>query len=158
MRWHERRDAIGRETVPSSNIDGRSVEVIPDAHTRSLVLPLAALVVAASVLSRDAASQQVARPNILFAIADDWSFGHAGVYGAKWVRTPAIDRVAREGLLFTRAYTPNAKCAPSRAILLTGRHSWQLEEAANHIPFFPAKFKGWIETLGEKGHFAGMTG
>jgi N-sulfoglucosamine sulfohydrolase len=122
------------------------------------VLPLAALVVAAIVISRDASSQQVARPNILFAIADDWSFGHAGVYGAKWVRTPGVDRVAREGLLFTRAYTPNAKCAPSRAILLTGRHSWQLEEAANHVPFFPAKFKGWIEALDENGYFAGMTG
>ena len=97
------------------------------------------------------------RPNILFAIADDWSFGHAGAYGAKWVKTPAFDRVARDGALFTRAYTPNAKCAPSRAIILTGRNSWQLEEAANHIPFFPAKFKTWAETLGEKGYFTGLT-
>ena len=68
------------------------------------------------------------RPNILFAIADDWGFGHAGAYGCKWVKTPAFDRVAREGILFTRAFTPNAKCAPSRAIILTGRYSWQLEE------------------------------
>src|ERR671925_2441297 len=73
-------------------------------------------------------------PNILFAIADDWSYGHASAYGSRFVRTPAFDRVAREGVLFTRAFTPNAKCAPSRAILLTGRNSWQLEEAANHIP------------------------
>jgi arylsulfatase A-like enzyme len=97
------------------------------------------------------------RPNILFAIADDWSFGHAGAYGVKWVKTPAFDRVARDGVLFTRAYTPNAKCAPSRAIILTGRNSWQLEEAANHIPFFPAKFKTWAETLREKGYFTGLT-
>ena len=72
------------------------------------------------------------RPNILFAIADDWSFGHAGAYGCKWIKTPAFDRLAKEGILFNRAYTPNAKCAPSRAIILTGRNSWQLEEAANH--------------------------
>jgi N-sulfoglucosamine sulfohydrolase len=98
-----------------------------------------------------------ARPNILFAIADDWSFGHAGAYGARWVKTPAFDRVAREGVLFTHAYTPNAKCAPSRAVLLTGRNSWQLEEAANHIPFFPAKFKTWVEALGERGYFTGLT-
>ena len=111
-----------------------------------------------SKTARGAASQQPSRPNILFAIADDWSFGHASAYGAPWVRTPAFDRVAREGLLFTRAYTPNAKCAPSRAILLTGRHSWQLEEAANHVPFFPAKFKSWVEALGEGGYFTGMTG
>jgi hypothetical protein len=97
------------------------------------------------------------RPNILFAIADDWGYGHASAYGCKWVKTPAFDRVAQAGLLFTRAYTPNAKCAPSRAILLTGRNSWQLEEAANHIPFFPAKFKTWAEALSEKGYFAGVT-
>src|SRR6266404_3941687 len=68
-------------------------------------------------------------PNILLAIADDWEFGHASAYGCKWAMTPAFDRVAREGLLFTRAYTPTAKCAPSRACLLTGRNSWQLEAA-----------------------------
>ena len=72
------------------------------------------------------------RPNILFAIADDASFPHMGAYGCTWVKTPAFDRVAREGLLFNNAYTPNAKCAPSRACVLTGRNSWQLREAANH--------------------------
>jgi arylsulfatase A-like enzyme len=101
--------------------------------------------------------QRTRRPNILFAIADDWSYGHAGAYGGKFVRTPAFDRVAREGVLFTRAFTPNAKCAPSRAIILTGRNSWQLEEAANHLPFFPSKFKTWVEVLGENGYFTGLT-
>lgn len=96
-------------------------------------------------------------PNILFAIADDWGFGHASAYGATWVKTPAFDRVARSGILFTRAYTPNAKCAPSRAILLTGRNSWQLEEAANHIPYFPTKFKTWAEALRDNGYFTGLT-
>ena len=98
------------------------------------------------------------RPNILFAIADDWSYGHAGAYGCKWVSTPAFDRIAREGLLFNRAYTPNAKCAPSRAIILTGRNSWQLEEAANHQNYFPAKFKSWMEVLTENGYSTGYTG
>ena len=131
---------------------------MPDSRTRGLVLPLVALALAGLATSREALTQRPSRPNVLVAIADDWSFGHAGAYGAKWVRTPAFDRVAREGLLFTHAYTPNAKCAPSRAILLTGRHSWQLEEAANHVPFFPPKFKTWIEALGEHGFFTGMTG
>ena len=65
------------------------------------------------------------RPNILFALADDWSYGHAGAYGCAWVKTPAFDRVARAGVLFTQAYTPTAKCAPSRASILTGRNPWQ---------------------------------
>ncbi len=97
------------------------------------------------------------RPNILFAIADDWGL-HAGAYGTPWVKTPAFDRVAKEGLLFKNAYTPMAKCAPSRAIVLTGRHLWQNEEAGNHLSFFPAKLKSWPEVLTEKGWHMGITG
>ena len=52
------------------------------------------------------ASEGPPRPNILFAIADDWG-RDAGAYGTRWVRTPGFDRVAREGLLFNHAYTPN---------------------------------------------------
>jgi len=95
------------------------------------------------------------RPNILFAIADDASWKHFGAYGCNWVKTPAFDRVAKEGILFQNAYTPNAKCSPSRACILTGRNSWQLEEAGNHVPFFPAKFKTYAEALGENGYWTG---
>lgn len=95
-------------------------------------------------------------PNILFAIADDWG-PHAGAYGTPWIKTPAFDRIAKEGLLFNHAYTPNAKCAPSRACILTGRNSWQLKEAANHICYFPSEFKGWGEALSEKGWNVGFT-
>ena len=102
--------------------------------------------------------QAAERPNILFAIADDWSFGHAGAYGCDWVRTPNFDRLAKEGILFQRAYTPNAKCAPSRAIILTGRNSWQLENAGNHMTIFPAKFGGWVELLEANGYTTGYTG
>ena len=98
------------------------------------------------------------KPNILFAIADDWSYWHAGAYGCKWIKTPAMDRVAREGILFTQAYTPNGKCSPSRASILTGRNPWQLKAAGNHWPIFPPEFKSYQEALGEQGYFAGMTG
>jgi arylsulfatase A-like enzyme len=98
------------------------------------------------------------RPNILFAIADDWSYGHAGAYGCKWVKTPAFDRLADQGVLFTRAYTPSAKCAPSRSCILTGRNPWQLKAACNHWCFFPSEFKTFPEALGENGYFVGMTG
>ena len=102
--------------------------------------------------------EPAARPNILFAIADDASYPHMGAYGTDWVRTPAFDRVAREGILFTNAYTPNAKCAPSRASIVTGRNSWQLEAAGNHQAFFPPKFKSYVEALAENGYFVGKTG
>ena len=95
------------------------------------------------------------RPNILFCIADDQSFPHAGAYGCDWVRTPSFDRIARQGILFNRAYTPNAKCAPSRSCIVTGRNSWQLEAAANHWCYFPPKFKTYAEALMENGYFVG---
>jgi arylsulfatase A-like enzyme len=97
------------------------------------------------------------RPNILFCIADDATFQHMGAYGCEFVNTPAFDRVAKEGLLFLNAYTPNAKCAPSRSILLTGRNSWQLEEAGNHWSYFPQKFKTYAESLKENGYHVGYT-
>lgn len=104
-----------------------------------------------------AEKQTPKRPNILFAIADDWS-PHAGAYGTPWVKTPGFDRIAKEGLLFKNAYTPVAKCAPSRAIVLTGRYAWQNEEAGNHMAYFPAKLKSWPEVLVEKGWHMGITG
>lgn len=109
------------------------------------------------VVLHGTASLAAPRPNILIAIADDWG-RHASAYGTPWIRTPGFDRLAREGLLFNNAYTPNAKCAPSRAIFLTGRHSWQLEEAANHMAWFPSKFKSFPEALAEHGYFVGTTG
>lgn len=115
---------------------------------RALLLLVGGFAVAAT-----AATQP---PNILFAIADDWG-PHASAYGTSWVKTPAFDRVAKEGLLFQHAYTPNAKCAPSRACILTGRNSWQLKEAANHICYFPPEFKGWGEALADKGWNVGHT-
>ena len=97
------------------------------------------------------------RPNILFCIADDASQPHFGAYGCQWVKTPAFDRVARDGLLFTNAWTPNAKCAPSRACILTGRNTWQLEAACNHMCYFPRKFVTYVEALTEVGYFTGKT-
>ncbi|MFY9251920.1 MAG: sulfatase [Fuerstiella sp.] len=110
-----------------------------------------------SPLARFASADEV-RPNILFCIADDQSWMHAGAYGCTWVKTPAFDQVAKDGLLFMNAYTPNAKCAPSRACLLTGRNTWQLEEACNHWCFFPPQFTTYPEVLANNGYHVGYTG
>lgn len=107
---------------------------------------------------KDKEKENTCRPNILFCIADDVSFPHMGAYGTQWVRTPGFDRVAKEGLLFQRMYTCNAKSAPSRSCIITGRNSWQLEEACNHWPSFPSKFKSYPEVLSDNGYFVGATG
>ncbi|MEX2428810.1 MAG: sulfatase [Bacteroidales bacterium] len=97
------------------------------------------------------------KPNILFCIMDDAGM-HMSAYGYDWVETPAFERLAENGILFTNTYTPNAKCAPSRSSVLTGRNSWQLEEAANHVLNFPAKFKTFPEVLREHGYLTAFTG
>lgn len=102
--------------------------------------------------------QSAKRPNILFFIADDWGMGHAGAYGCKWISTPNFDRVAREGVLFNNAFTSNPKCSPSRASILTGRNTWQLKEAINHMSIFPSEFAVYPSILEEAGYTVGLTG
>ncbi|QDT38686.1 sulfatase family protein [Stratiformator vulcanicus] len=98
------------------------------------------------------------RPNIFFMIADDWSREHAGVYGCDWVKTPHFDRVANEGVRFEHCYTSNPKCSPCRASILTGRNTWQLEEACNHFGKFEKKWSVYTEILTEAGYHVGYTG
>jgi N-sulfoglucosamine sulfohydrolase len=124
---------------------------------RLLLLP-ALLVSSVFAVQAAEVTPPARKPNILFAIADDWGFGHAGAYGSQWVKTPAFDRVARDGILFANAYTPCGKCSPSRASILTGRNPWQLKEGGNHHSIFPPEFKSFPEAMGELGYFTGATG
>lgn len=62
-------------------------------------------------------------PNIVLIMADDLGVGHLGCYGQKKIQTPNIDRMAAEGLKFTRFYSGAAVCAPSRSVLMTGLHT-----------------------------------
>jgi arylsulfatase len=65
----------------------------------------------------------VARPpNILFIMADDLGYGDLGAYGQKIIHTPNLDRLAASGMKFTQHYAGNAVCAPSRCVLMTGKH------------------------------------
>ena len=98
------------------------------------------------------------KPNVLFCIADDASFAHFSAAGCTWVNTPNFDKVARQGLFFERCYTPNAKSAPSRSIVLTGRYSWQLGAAGNHCPQFPSDIKVFTEVLAENNYSVAYTG
>ncbi len=61
------------------------------------------------------------RPNILFCIADDWSWPDASIAGANVIKTPTFDRVAREGVLFENAFVSAPSCTPSRGAILTGQ-------------------------------------
>jgi len=98
------------------------------------------------------------RPNILLAISDDHSWPHASAYGCGFVKTPAFDRIAEQGILFSHAFCPSASCSPSRASLLTGRNIWQNAEAGVHGSLFPKRLKVYTELLEEAGYHVGFTG
>ena len=76
----------------------------------------------ASVLS-GAAQRATQRPNIIYIYADDLGYGELGSYGQEKIKTPNLDRMAREGMRFTQHYSGAPVCAPSRCMLMTGKHS-----------------------------------
>jgi N-sulfoglucosamine sulfohydrolase len=128
---------------------------------RPLILVLVALASvrgAGELRAQPAAGNAARRPNILFVIADDWSREHASAFGCKWVNTPAFDRIVREGVSFNNCFTSNPKCSPCRASLLTGRNSWQTEEATCHNGIFPAKWPVYPDLLEAAGYKVGFTG
>lgn len=63
------------------------------------------------------------RPNVILIVADDLGYGETGCYGQKIIRTPNIDRLAKEGMRFTDFYAASPVCAPSRCAMLTGKHT-----------------------------------
>lgn len=95
------------------------------------------------------------QPNILLAIADDWGWPHAGVYGDQVVRTTTFDRVAHDGVLFTQAFISSPSCTPSRGALLTGQYHWRLEEGANLHSTLQPKFVTYPDLLAKAGYATG---
>jgi arylsulfatase A-like enzyme len=85
------------------------------------------IVFAASVLSAAAAG----KPNIIFILADDLGYGDLGCYGQREIKTPNIDRLAAEGMKFMHFYAGASVCAPSRCVLMTGRHGGRCRVRGN---------------------------
>ena len=97
------------------------------------------------------------RPNILYCLADDWSWPHAGAYGDKVIRTPTFDRLAKEGVLFTHAFCAAPSCTPSRAAMLTGQAPHRLAEGGNLWGFLPNRFQVYPDLLEQSGYAVGFT-
>lgn len=103
-------------------------------------------------------------PNIVLIMADDLGYAELGSYGQKRIQTPRLDRLAQEGMRFTRNYAGNAVCAPSRCVLMTGKHpghAWvrnNSEVKPEGQRPIPAKEVTVAEILKELGYATGAFG
>ena len=101
------------------------------------------------------------RPNIVFIMSDDHAYQAISAYSDKLIKTPNIDRIAKNGIKFTQACVTNSICAPSRATILTGKHSHLNSKTDNYFPFdttiltFPQLFQesGYQTAMFGKLHF-----
>ena len=75
------------------------------------------------------------RPNIIYIMSDDHAYQAISAYGHALNKTPNIDRIAKEGAIFTKTTVTNSICAPSRAVMLTGKHSFVNGKVDNYQPF-----------------------
>lgn len=109
------------------------------------------VVTASTVLAAD-------KPNVLFIIADDASRHYGKAYNCDWAKTPNIDSLTANGLVFDNAYVPTSKCGPCRSAIMTGRNPWQLGPGANHQAVFPHEHKAFGEALSAAGIACGNAG
>ncbi len=97
------------------------------------------------------------RPNIVLIIADDMGADDCGAYGNPYVRTPNIDRLAREGMRFDRAFLTCSSCSPSRSSIITGRYPHCTGAERLHSPL-PADQITFVEKLKAAGYFTAAVG
>ena len=90
----------------------------------SFILFFVFLTINVCAQTKQSKSSTTKKPNIIFILADDLGIGEVGCYGSDNNKTPNIDKLAKNGLKFTHAYTAPL-CGPSRALILTGRYAFR---------------------------------
>jgi len=129
---------------------------------------LQVLVVVSTLSLFTSAPAEQRKPNVVFILADDLGYRELGCYGQKRIKTPRIDSLAKDGMLFTRSYSGNAVCAPSRCVLMTGKHPGHAEVRNNRAMRsvgeeegqhpIPAEEITIAELLAENGYSSGIFG
>jgi arylsulfatase A-like enzyme len=105
-------------------------------HPSCITTLLAALCAALTAAGGSAAAAE--KPSLIFILADDLGYGEVGCYGQEKIKTPCLDRMAREGMRFTQFYAGATVCAPSRSVLMTGQHQGHTRVRGNAGPNNPA--------------------
>lgn len=106
----------------------------------------------------EAAPASHRKPNIILILADDLGYGDLGSYGQKQIKTPNLDRMAAEGMRFTQFYAGSTVCAPSRAVLMTGRHAGHVSIRGNADAPLATNEITVAQLLKGQGYFTGCFG
>lgn len=128
-------------------------------HKPSLLRFAARIVLAASVLSHSAVlCASLEKPNIVYILADDLGYGDLGCFGQETLTTPHLDRMASEGMKFTRHYSGSTVCAPSRCVLMTGLHTGHCTVRGNGAALLKDEDLTVAEVLKGAGYVTGCFG
>jgi arylsulfatase A-like enzyme len=93
------------------------------------------LIIGTSIYSCAQVEEKISQPNVIFIMSDDHAFQAISAYGHNLNQTPNIDRIADEGAIFMKGFVTNSICAPSRAVMLTGKHSFIIGKVDNFQRF-----------------------
>ena len=134
----DQRTTLGHRFLAEGDLTAFRRVVVVDSAERTVVL------------------QKSTGPNILVLMGDDWSWPHAGALGDPVVKTPAFDRIAREGVTFDNAFVSSPSCTPSRMAIAAGQWHWRLGDAANLGGSLAADVKVYPEILESAGYRIGF--
>jgi queuosine biosynthesis protein QueC len=151
-------ESLGEVLRRDPRAGGEAVSVL------RILMCLAAVLAASACPAAQPENAPARRPNVVLIMADDLGLYELGAYGQAKIRTPNLDRIAREGVRFDRFYSASTVCAPSRASLMTGLHTgvspirgnkegggWGPEEPEGQNPL-PAPYVTIAERLKEEGY------
>lgn len=117
---------------------------------RCIICLLFPLFLASCASETDREQTEQRAPNIVFIMTDDHGYQAMSAYDDRYIQTPNLDRIAEEGVLFTNSFVTNSICAPSRAVLLTGKHSHLNGQIDNRVRFDSAQatFPKYLQAAG----------
>jgi len=115
------------------------------------------LISAASLMLTFACQKQAERPNIIYIMSDDHAYQAISAYGSVLNKTPNIDRLANEGMIFQNAFVTNSICAPCRAVILTGKYS-HLNSVWDNVCVFDTAQVTFPELLQKAGYQTAIIG
>ncbi|MFM8216542.1 MAG: arylsulfatase [Pirellula sp.] len=133
-------------------LETRSFAVTPQINLLRFLLQASFVLIAASLHAAERP------PNIVLILADDLGYGDCGCYGQKILHTPSIDRLSQQGMRWTQFYAGSTVCAPSRCVLMTGKHTGRCLIRGNSKQSLPYSEVIFPQILREAGYRCGLFG